>query len=184
MSVDNKLLETLYIKHGTSVRRYTEKRLEGRLASHVEDVVHDTFLRAARHLSDKNKKVASPRQYLLTVARNLVTALCYRDRQNTETDAKPSMDYFAANADAFSPERSAFGAQELERVWEGIAALPKNQREVLIRLRVLGESRSEIAGKLGIGKGTVSTYVVRAWRTLEEYCDEYDIALDDLFGHE
>ena len=183
MSVDNnKTLETLYLKHATSVRKYTKKRLHGPLAGHIDDIVQDTFLQAAPHVCDA-EKVAWPRRYLLTTARNLVAALFSRDRQNTETDTTPSMDDYAASAEISSPERSAIVAEKLERIWAGIATLPKKEQEVFIRRRVLGESRSEIAKHLGIGVCSVSTYGSRAWRSLEEYCDENDLALDDLFDH-
>jgi RNA polymerase sigma factor (sigma-70 family) len=126
--------------------------------SRVEDALQQTFLKAWSSLQE-GAEVRDLRPWL------------YRIAQNTALDAlkRAGYDYDELTESLRSPggpeadlERRAVMRETLA----GLAALPGNQREALLRTAVGGDSRAQVAHDLGLTDGAVRQLVHRARTTL------------------
>ena len=180
---DEEVAASLYREHEQSLRTYVIRHVPGYELSHAEDVVQETFVRTIRHLNN-GKAVDSPKGFLFTTARNLITSMFYRGRKNTETDSHADMDHYGSYRNIPSPERHASTQQKLDAFSTAIAALPERYQEAFVRRRIWGESCSEIAAKMQLSEGAVSNYAALGWKLLGEYCKERGIALDDFSDQE
>lgn len=175
--------EALYREHGEPLKDYARKLVPGYQLSHAEDVVQETFVRTINHLQN-GKAVDSPKGFLFTTARNLITSMFYRGRKNTRIDSQPDMDDRASSPNVSSPEQQAFVQQKLDALSAAIAALPKRYQEAFVRRRIWGESCSEIAAKMQISERAVSNYAALGWKLLGQYCKEHGIELNDFSDQE
>jgi RNA polymerase sigma factor (sigma-70 family) len=129
------------LRHGSpdALARVYEKYIDAMLTlamglvnhrATAEDVVQDVFLSFARSAKDLRAQ-GSLRSYLATGVLNRVRD-CRRQRQRqTCRDAK-----FCVSAEAPGPERAVILAEETTRLYQAVAELPDEQREVvLLRLK-------------------------------------------------
>ena len=172
----------LYREHEQSLRSYVSRLVPGNQRSHADDVVQETFIRTITHLNN-GKAVDSPKGFLFTTARNLITSMFYRGRRNTETDSQADMDEYAHNANA-CPERSAVMQQKLDAISLAIAKLPARYQEAFVRRRIWGESCKEIAMKMRLSESAVSNYAALGWKLLGEHYAQRGIALDSFLDHD
>jgi RNA polymerase sigma-70 factor (ECF subfamily) len=136
-------------------------RLLGRSGRHAEDVVQETWVRAASALG-RFAWQSSLRTWLLGIAVNCsreVLRAASRDAAGNETPA----------ADPESPPRQRPEKIDLERA---IRELPDGYREVFILHDVEGLTHEEIGGRLGIDAGTSKSQLSRARRALRAYWDD------------
>ncbi|MEM8682172.1 MAG: sigma-70 family RNA polymerase sigma factor [Pseudomonadota bacterium] len=184
MSADSsEVAAALYRDHEKSLKGYVLRLVPGYEVSHAEDVVQETFIRTIRHLNN-GKTVDSPKGFLYTTARNLITSMFYRGRKHTETDSMPDMDEYASQANVCSPEHRVIMQQKLDAFSTAVATLPERYQEAFVRRRVWGESCGEIADKMQLSESAVSNYAALGWKLLGEYCKEHGIVLDDFFDQE
>ena len=173
----------LYREHEKPLKDYVLRLVPGYEISHAEDVVQETFVRTINYLNN-GKVVESPKGFLYTTARNLITSMFYRSSKYTETDSLPDMDDHASSANVCSPENRVFMQQKLDAFSTAIAALPERYQEAFVRRRIWGESCSEIAAKMQLSENAVSNYAALGWKLLGEYCDKNRIMLNDFFDQE
>jgi RNA polymerase sigma factor (sigma-70 family) len=147
--------EALVERYRRPLHRYVRRVLS---ESRTEDVLQQTFLKAWSSLQD-GAEVRDPRPWL------------YRIAQNTALDAlkRAGYDYAELHESLRSPggpdadlERQTVMRETLA----GVAALPPNQREALLRTAVAGDSRAQVAHDLGLTDGAVRQLVYRARVTL------------------
>lgn len=174
---DDELAEALYDEHKKNLQNYVRRRLPAADMVQAEDVVQETFARTINHLSNGNT-IKSPKAFLYTTARNVITSTVYRRRGRMDLYVTDDMDQYAAEANACSPQRRAAAQQHLDALMTAISGLPDNYRETFVRRRVKGESCREIAEIMDIKEHTVSTYVALGWQLLDEYCEEHNIVLE------
>lgn len=172
----------LYREHEKSLRSYVIRQVPGYERSHAEDVVQETFVRTITHLNN-GKAVDSPKGFLFTTARNLITSMFYRGRQRTHTDSHADMDEYAFNANT-CPEYKAMIGQKLDAFSSAIAALPERYQEAFVRRRIWGESCREIAVAMRLSESAVSNYAALGWKLLLEYCEEEGIKPDSFLDYE
>jgi RNA polymerase sigma factor (sigma-70 family) len=125
----------------------------------AEDVVQDAYVRALRFFASLRGEDA--RAWLLTIVRNTWYGRFPRRAAGAMTTvADDSVD---DRADAgLDPEAQLIQQQTVEQVWDALAALPDDFREVLV-LRELEEmSYKEIAAVVNIPVGTVMSRLSRA----------------------
>ncbi|MGH3657848.1 MAG: sigma-70 family RNA polymerase sigma factor, partial [Micromonosporaceae bacterium] len=131
----------------------------------AEDVVQETFLRVWRGIDGIDTGRGSPRSYLFTVARNVLT-----DRWRGE-QRRPTL----VGDDAALARVPA--ADDLERaledwlVVEALTRLSYDHRRVVEEMYFNGRTVAESASVLGIPEGTVKSrayYAVRALRSAFE----------------
>jgi RNA polymerase sigma-70 factor, ECF subfamily len=124
----------------------------------AEDLVQDTFARvlAKPRFLRRDDDVG----YLLRVLRNI-----FLDRRRklarlpTEQPLEPQLDRFSDRY-ALQPEQVA----EHRLVYEAVASLPDEFRDVIVAVDVLGMSYGEAARALRISEGTVTSRVFRGRR--------------------
>ena len=174
---------SLYREHENSLKSYVVRHVPGYELSHAEDVVQETFVRTIRHL-ESGKAVDSPRGFLFTTARNLITSMFYRGPKRAELNSLSDVDEHASTAKACSPENGAFMQQKLDAFSMAIEALPERYQEAFVRRRIWGESCTEIADKMCLSESAVSNYAALGWKLLREYCDRHEIALNDFFDQD
>jgi RNA polymerase sigma factor (sigma-70 family) len=126
--------------------------------SRTEDAIQQTFLKAWSSLQD-GAAVRDLRPWL------------YRIAQNTALDAlkRAGYDYDELTESVRSPggpEADLERRTVMRETLAGVAALPENQREALLRTAVGGDSRAQVAQDLGLTDGAVRQLVHRARVTL------------------
>ena len=127
-------------------------RLGGLTGADVEDVVQETWLRAARSL-DKFQFRSALRTWLTSVLINCVHEARRRTRTiDSEDQPEPA-----------APARSTGLQVDIERA---VASLPAGMREVFVLFDVEGFTHEEIAGLLNIHAGTSKSQLFEARRKL------------------
>jgi RNA polymerase sigma factor (sigma-70 family) len=126
--------------------------------SRAEDALQQTYLKAWSSLQD-GERVRDLRPWLYRIAQN--TAL--------DTLKRAGYDYDELTESLRSPggpEADLERRTVMRETLAGLAALPENQREALLRTAVGGDSRSQVAHDLGLTDGAVRQLVHRARVTL------------------
>jgi RNA polymerase sigma-70 factor (ECF subfamily) len=146
----------IFRTHAPAVYRALS-RLSGADARDLDDLVQLAFVSAFRSAASFRDE-AAVRSWILGVARNVA-----RTHIRTEHRRQKVLDAAAAEPLSMpdSPSEVAERRLLLERVARAIAALPIEQREVLVLCDVSGVPGVEVAVLLGIPAGTV-------WRRLHE----------------
>lgn len=147
-------LDRLYRSHAGWLHRTLGRRLGG-TAIEVEDLVQETWLRAARY--DQVDETRHPRALLLRIAINLA-----RDQmRRAKARGRPAP--LAANDAALLSEPGAEGDQEylleLKRV---VLGLPPDLRNVFVLTRFTGMSYADVARQLGVSVKTVEWRMTKA----------------------
>ena len=182
-ATNSEVAASLYRDHSNSLRSYVVRRVPGNEVSHAEDVVQETFVRTIKHLNN-GKAVDSPRGFLYTTARNLITSMFYRGSRKLEMQSLQDVDDQALSANLCSPENRAFMQQKLDAFSTAIAALPERYQEAFVRRRIWGESCREIAVAMRLSESAVSNYATLGWKRLGEYCEKHGIELNDFIDQE
>lgn len=127
-------------------------RLGGLQAADVEDVIQETWLRAARSLSQFRFQ-SSLRTWLTSVLINCMHEARRRTKK-IDGDVQP---------EPVVPSRSTGLTVDIERA---VAALPSGMREVFVLFDVEGFTHEEITGLLNIHAGTSKSQLHAARRKL------------------
>jgi RNA polymerase sigma-70 factor (ECF subfamily) len=136
------------------------------------DIIQDVFLKAYLGI-DKFKGESSLYTWLrrITVNESLNWLRKWKRRfkwqhQSIDQEDGSSLDL---ESDEAGPEKSLNSKQVAGILKEGLDMLPEKARAVLVLKEVEGLSYEEIAGLLGINKGTVSSRIFYAREKLREY---------------
>ena len=147
-----------YQAHGAAVYGYFRFHLPEIEAA--EDLTAETFLKLVRSAHRFDPAQASPRTWILAIARNVLRDWGRRQRFRQYV---PLGNLHDLVSDALSPEERLLREEEIGRLLDAVAMLPAADRE-LIGLRYGSALDSaEVAGLLGISEGSVRT---RLWRAL------------------
>ncbi len=158
-------MRAIYDEHAAVLWRYA-LRLTGD-ASHAEDVVQETLLRAWQHPEIIGDADRSARAWMFTVARNMIID----DRRSARF-----RHVVASTDDVGAPEQSTpdevNAALDRLLIADAMAQLSAEHRAVIQRSYYRGWTTVQIAADLEIAEGTVKSrlhYAVRALRlTLQE----------------
>jgi RNA polymerase sigma-70 factor (ECF subfamily) len=145
----------LYRRHSPSLFALV-RRLLGPRQADAEDVLQETWLRAARGLAAFRWE-SSLRTWLASIAANTCRE---RQRANVREPTEPLGDHEPATAGAM------LGFTDLD-VERAVAALPSGYRAAVVLHDVWGLTHEEIGGSLGIDPGTSKSQLHRARRSLK-----------------
>ena len=153
-----------YHDHRSSVYRYIRFRVATREAA--EDVTSEVFMKALRSIDRYDPGRASPRTWLLRIARNAVTdhlrALKRRGSLHVSLDRIPDL-----VSDMPSQEQRVIKQERIQRLLNANQTLRKRDQEVLSLRYGTGLSNSEIAEHLNISNNAVAVRLHRALKRLK-----------------
>lgn len=143
---------------------YTLARYLLRNDDDAQDAVQESYLRALRHFAGYRGDNA--RAWLLTIVRHCCATIRGRGRRDAahiEFDEHQHSEHI----ETASPELFLVRSERTTSIQRALAALPSNDREVLILREVQGLSYDEIARSLGVPIGTVMSRLSRARRRMQ-----------------
>jgi len=156
-------------EHRGPVFRYVRFRVATREAA--EDVTSEVFMKALRSLHRYNPGLASPRTWLLRIARNAVTdhlrALRRRGSLHVSLDRVPDL-----VADVPSQEERVVREERIQRLLNGSRVLRRADQEILSLRYGSGLDNGEIAEHLGISNNAVAVRLHRALKRLKAVVDQ------------
>lgn len=158
-----------YEEHRPAVYRYVRFRVASREAA--EDVTSEVFLKALRAFPRFDPTRASPRTWLLRIARNAVTdhlrALKRRGALHVSLDRVPDL-----VADTPSQEERILQQERIQALLNGARRLRKADQEILSLRYGAGLENREIAETLGITANAVAVRLHRALSRLRDAMHE------------
>ncbi|MBT8335994.1 MAG: sigma-70 family RNA polymerase sigma factor [Gemmatimonadetes bacterium] len=161
--------EAWYEQHRPVVYRYVRFRVATREAA--EDVTSDVFMKALRSIERYDATLASPRTWLLRIARNAVTdhlrALRRRGSLHVSLDRVPDL-----VADVPSQDERVLRQERIQTLLNGTQTLRKADQEILSLRYGGGLGNSEIAEALGISNNAVAVRLHRALKRLKEAVED------------
>jgi RNA polymerase sigma factor (sigma-70 family) len=131
--------------------------------SEVLDLRQDIYVRVFE--SARSELPASPKAFLFTTARNLMTDRIRHSRV-VLIDASPDFEGLNVLVDEISPERRLSARQELRNLARAFDSLSDKCRDVVWLRRVEGLSQREAAQRLGLQEGAVESQLARGVRVL------------------
>jgi RNA polymerase sigma-70 factor (ECF subfamily) len=156
--------EAWFHDHRSVVYRYVRFRVATREAA--EDVTSDVFMKALRSLHRYNPELASPRTWLLRIARNAVTdhlrSLRRRGSLHVSLDRVPDL-----AAELPSQEERVVREERIQRLLNGTQTLRKADQEIVALRFGSGLDNGEIAEHLGISNNAVAVRLHRALKRLK-----------------
>ena len=158
--------EALVLPHLDAARRLA--RWLSRSPGDADDIVQEAFMRAYRGFD--SLRAPDARSWLLSIVRNChLSALAERRRRayeplTEEHEAQPAIAAAGAPPD---PESASIERDEARTLARLIAALPEEQREVLLLRELEDMSYREIAEVIEVPIGTVMSRLARARAALK-----------------
>jgi RNA polymerase sigma-70 factor (ECF subfamily) len=150
------------------VYRYVRFRTATRESA--EDVTSEVFLKALRSLHRYDPSLASPRTWLLRIARNAVTdhlrALRRRGSLHVSLDRVPDL-----VAEVPSQEERLLKQERIQKLLNGNQMLRRTDQEILSLRYGAGLGNGEIAEALGISQNAVAVRLHRALKRLKNAID-------------
>lgn len=166
--------EVWYHEHRQVVYRYVRFRVATREAA--EDVTSEVFLKALRSFQRYDARLASPRTWLLRIARNAVTdhlrSLRRRGSLHVSLDRVPDL-----VADVPSQDERVLREERIQTILNGAGSLRKGDQEILSLRYGAGLGNQEIADALGISANAVAVRLHRALKRLKDAVEFDDTAL-------
>ena len=157
---DERAAAELVRRHGDALARFLYSA--GAAAEEIEDLVQEALFRAFRSLASWRRD-ASFRSWLFTIGGNLLKDEARRRKGRVAVPID----------DRDLPERSDpasdFAAREMEeRIRQGLAGLPRLQREVFLLRTQEGVGYEDIASALGTTPGAARVHYHHAVKRLKE----------------
>lgn len=160
--------EIWYRTHLSAVYRYVRFRVASRESA--EDVTSEVFMKALRSFGRYDPSLASPRTWLLRIARNAVTdhlrSLRRRGSLHVSLDRVPDL-----VADVPSQEERMLRQERIQSLLNANRRLGPADQEILSLRYGAGLGNAEIAEALGISHNAVAVRLHRALKRLKQVVD-------------
>jgi len=134
--------------------------------SDIEDLLQDIYVRV--YEAAKKEIPAAAKPFVFVTARNLLINRVKREHV-IPIEAVADLDALDIAIDAPGPERSAAARDDLRRLQTALDRLPPRCREVVVKRRIEGLSRREIALAMGITEDTVSAHLTDGMCALADF---------------
>lgn len=157
--------EAWYHEHRPAVYRFVRFRVATREVA--EDVTSEVFMKALRALHRYDSGRASPRTWLLRIARNAITdhlrSLKRRGSLHVSLDKAPDL-----VSDVPSQDERVLREERIQKILNGASTLRKGDQELLAMRYGSGLDNQEIAEALGISPNAVAVRLHRALKRLKD----------------
>ncbi len=166
--------EAVFREHFASVHRFIARRVGRALA---EDLAADVFATAYRRRDAYQPERGSLRSWLYGIAANVVRGHWRDEQQLLELDARVAHESpgpLTAAQFADAADERVIAVTLAPRIAGALAALNREQREVLLLHAWADLSHEEIAAALGIAQGTARSRLSRARAALRAQLGEFD----------
>ena len=151
-------LEVFYDRYASSVFSLARYMLKEH--SLAEEATQDIFLNLWLKASSYDPQRGTPRAWFMSIAHHrIIDVIKARKRGAQSTNQVPHELLDLQPSSVPSTEDQVQRNLAREQIFEALASLPLEQREVIILAYFEGYSQSEIAGKLNQPLGTVKTRV-------------------------
>ena len=144
----------------SALQRYLNRHTAD--ASDAADFYQESIARVMEQA--RERPIRNPIAYAIRIARNLM--INHSRNEFTDSEVLDTLE-----CPSPSPEDHASQAQNLQLLNDVLAALPPLRRAVLVRRRLQGESREQIAAALGISEEAVKKHITRALGDLQRALD-------------
>lgn len=155
-------LRQLFIESYDSLKARLARRLGTSGGDLAGDALHEAYVR----LVEKGglEGVQHPQSYLVNTAMHVAIDRMRRDaRMLSESEIE---NFLELEDSAPDPAQSAVLREELEGMFEMLAAMPPRQRDILVAIRAHGLSRNDLAKRWGISERQVGRELLAA----HEFC--------------
>ncbi len=160
---DEAALHAAYVEHADKLLGFARRAL-GDLGL-AEEAVQETFLRAWRAADRFDENVGSLRTWLFAICRNVVIDL-KRARAVRPAVAVAAPPEHAAEIDEF--ERALMTVQ----IEEALQQVSDRHRTVLVEVHLRGRPVADVAGELGVPRGTVHSRLYYGLKALGVVLEE------------
>ena len=166
--------DAVFREHFAAVYRFIARRVGRALA---EDLAAEVFATAYRRRGVYRPELGSLRSWLYGIATNVLRKHWRDEQQLLELDARlahGSLGPLPAAQFADAADERVIAATLAPRIAGALAALNREQRDVLLLHAWAGLSHEEIAAALGIAQGTARSRLSRARTALRALLGEFD----------
>ncbi|UUA71457.1 RNA polymerase sigma factor [Cellvibrio sp. QJXJ] len=132
-------------------------------SSDAADIYQESILRVIEQA--RTQPLRNPLAYAVRIARNLLLG---GKRQTLSLDTLDDL-----SSPLPCPEERTSQRQRAELLTGFLATMPVQRREVLIRRRLQGESREQIAAAMGLSEAAVKKHMTRALADLQRFLDNH-----------
>ena len=158
-SGDGAAFEALYARHRQGLYRFLVSL--SNKAELAEEIYQETWLSLIRSATQPQGR-ASFRTWLFQIGRNAAFDLLRRQQRIDFVSYDAGNPADEPGDPAPSPEQQCADRQRLRLLERALAALPAEQREILLLRELEDMSYAELAVTLGINEGTVKSRLARA----------------------
>lgn len=137
-------------------------------SSDAADIYQESVLRVIEQA--RAQPLRNPLAYALRIARNLL--LGDNKRQLLSLDNLDELSN-PLTCPAPCPEERTSQRQRAQLLSGFLATMPAQRREVLLRRRLQGESREQIAAAMGLSQEAVKKHMTRALADLQRFLDHH-----------
>lgn len=169
--------EEAFREHFAPVYRFIARRVGAALA---EDLAAEVFATAYRRRAAYQPDRGAVRSWLYGIATNVVRGHWRAEQQLLELDARAapdSLEPLSSVQFADAADERVIAASLAPRIAGALAALNRDQRDVLLLHAWADLSHEEIATALGIAQGTARSRLSRARAALRAQLGEFDFEL-------
>jgi RNA polymerase sigma factor (sigma-70 family) len=173
----SKDFEDAFRKNFDPVYRFIARRVGANLA---EDLAAEVFVTAYRQRASYQSSLGSMRSWLYGIATNLLRTHWRAEQQLLDLDARLaplSQEPMGAGQFSDAADDRVTAAALAPQIAGALAALNRDQREVLLLYAWAELSHEEIAAALGIAPGTARSRLSRARAALRAQLGEFDFDL-------
>ncbi len=166
--------DAVFREHFAAVYRFIARRVGRALA---EDLAAEVFATAYRRRSAYRPELGSLRSWLYGIATNVLRKHWRDEQQLLELDSRlahGSLGQLPAAPFADAADERLIAQALAPRIAGALAALNREQRDVLLLHAWAGLSHEEIAAALGIAQGTARSRLSRARAALRALLGEFD----------
>jgi RNA polymerase sigma factor (sigma-70 family) len=146
------------LPHEADVRRWLARHTRGAPGIDPDDIIQEAY---ARLLKADLGKIGSARGYFFTVARNLVAETLRRSRTVT-IELMADIDALNIVDNEPDSERQLNARQEVERLKQSLARMPRRCRQAFELRKFEGLSQREVSERMGISQSTVEKHLAKA----------------------